>query len=110
MPKFDIQARTGHWHGTIWRANETGERLAHLYVFAFHPIVGDEADHRDPAQWQFYVVGSKRLSANKSISLPSLKALADPVSIADLSADVEVARTAYQSDLLQRQPVLERGP
>lgn len=43
-PKFDIQARTGHWaDGVTWQANETGERLAHLYVFAFHPILGDAA-------------------------------------------------------------------
>lgn len=97
-PKFDIQARTGHWEGGItWQPNLTGARLAHLYVFAFHPVTGDEADHRDPTQWQFYVVDSKRLAANKSISLPRLKALADPISIAALPGAVETARSGQRS-------------
>lgn len=98
-PKFDIKARTGHWaDGVTWQANETGERLAHLYVFAFHPVIGDEADHRDPVQWLFYVIPAQSLlPGNKSISLPRLQALTAPVAIDGLLADIEAARAACHS-------------
>lgn len=54
---LDISPRTGYWtdDGTQW-VSEPG-RPADLYIFAWHPITGpDNVDHRDLAQWLFYVV------------------------------------------------------
>ena len=51
---FDVAARTGRNEANGWV--EKYGRAAHLYVFAHHPLFDDTADHRDPAQWQFYVV------------------------------------------------------
>lgn len=45
---FDIAPRKGRWESGIWIA-EPG-RAASIYVFAHHPLNGDDADHRDPAQ------------------------------------------------------------
>jgi len=51
-PSFDIRERSGRWEGPLFVA-EPG-RAAHIYVFAFQPNVSEIADHRDPAQWEFY--------------------------------------------------------
>jgi len=67
---FDISARTGHWAdgGATW-VPKVG-RQAHLYVFAWHPVTDPDAvDHRDPAQWLFYVVPAAELPGEqKTIS------------------------------------------
>lgn len=53
-PTFDIRERTGYYEGAAW-IPQIG-RLAHIYVFAYHPIRDESADHRDPHQWCFYVL------------------------------------------------------
>jgi hypothetical protein len=67
---FDISARTGHWAdgGARWVPEEG--RQAHLYIFAWHPVTKtDKVNHRDPAQWSFYVVLAADLPADqKTIS------------------------------------------
>lgn len=69
-PVFDIAARTGYWKdgGTQWHA-EPG-RPAHVYIFAWHPRHSpiEEVDHRDPEQWEFYVVPTSELPDGKSLS------------------------------------------
>ena len=59
---FDIAPRTGYFEqgGAHWVKLEG--RPAHLYIFAWHPINDiDVVDHRDPGQWQFFVVKSEEL-------------------------------------------------
>lgn len=59
---FDIAPRTGYWSegGSKWIVKPG--RHAHIYIFAWHPIANIEiADHRDPAQWRFFVVPSNQL-------------------------------------------------
>jgi len=51
LPSFDIGERTGYYKGADW-IRQAG-RLAHVYVFAFHPLRDGSADHRDPGQWQW---------------------------------------------------------
>jgi len=67
---FDISAKTGHWTdgGATW-VPKAGHQ-AHLYIFAWHPITErDKVDHRDPAQWLFYVAPTAELPAGqKTIS------------------------------------------
>jgi hypothetical protein len=62
---------------------ETG-RKANIYLFAHHPV-WEDADHRSPAQWQFYVVPTGALPNAKSISIERLRKLADPVGIGELA-------------------------
>jgi hypothetical protein len=45
---FSIKRSAGYWQGPIWHASRG--RQAEIYVFAWHPIVGDDADHRDASQ------------------------------------------------------------
>jgi hypothetical protein len=57
-PLYDIAARKGFFvqgpDGSAWTAR--AGRNADIYVFARNEVVGEQADHRDPAQWRFYVV------------------------------------------------------
>ncbi len=89
---FDIAARTGRWVGVDWVV-EAG-RNAELYVLAHHPVVGAEADHRDPHQWQFYVIAADKLPASKTISLSGVRALSLPCSLIELPARVDEVAAA----------------
>ena len=53
---FDIAERSGYFHegGTKWV--EQRGRCAQIYVFAWNSVYGQEADHRDPTQWEFCVL------------------------------------------------------
>ncbi len=84
---FDIAARTGYRQGQNWVA-EIG-RAAQIYVFCHH-VIGDEtADHREPSQWEFYIIEASRLPLQKKISLNPLKALCDPVSFEQVFSAVQ---------------------
>lgn len=73
---FDIASRTGRWeNGVEWIA-EPG-RSAHIYVFAHHPVADESADHRDPTQWQFYVIATERLPNTRRLSLSRLRSLGE---------------------------------
>lgn len=67
---FDIAPRTGYFEegSTIWVPYRG--RPADVYVFAWHPLTDPAAcDHRDPAQWRFFIVPTEKLPENqKSIS------------------------------------------
>ncbi len=91
--RFDIAARTGRWDGKDW-VTAPG-RAASIYIFAWHPIFApDVADHRDPDQWQFHVVPTGLLPAQKSIGLAGIQALAEPVDINVVKSAVGVALQA----------------
>ena len=87
---FDIAERTGSWEGPTWVPG--AGRKAHIYVFAHHPIPDETADHRDPAQWQFYTVGTEVLPLQKRIALGSLQRLCLASDFAGLSNHVERLR------------------
>ncbi|MCB2074957.1 MAG: hypothetical protein H6917_04955 [Novosphingobium sp.] len=90
-PGFDVKARKGRWEGSTFIA-EPG-RAAHLYVLAYHDIRDDSADHRDPAQWSFFVIPTPEIPPVARIGLGSVKRLTEPVSILDLRDHVStVAR------------------
>lgn len=90
---FDVAARTGHWErGTEWIAGIG--RPAHLYIFAHHGIYEDHADHRDPSQWDFYVVPTSALPDIKQISLGTIRAMTVVVPFTGLAETVQgVAET-----------------
>jgi hypothetical protein len=92
LPIFDIKERSGYYAdgGTRWVA--TRGRPAELYVFAWHPRYApkESVDHRDPAQWQLYVLLASALPPTKSITLSTLKKLgACEADHATLAASVE---------------------
>ena len=93
---FDIGPRTGYWPPGVdqWIDLDPPQRLADVYVFAWHDERKLElADHRDPDQWDFFVVPECKLPAQKSISLNPLKQLSEPVSYDRLSDAVQGALT-----------------
>ena len=67
-------------------------RNADIYVFAHHPVHDASADHREPSQWQFYVVAACRLPCTKQLSLSGVQRLALPVGLAGLTYTVEMLR------------------
>jgi hypothetical protein len=90
---FDIAPRTGYFYeqAAKYAAMEVPDRCAQTHVFVWHPI-GDEerADHRNPDQWEFYVVSAAQLPrGQRTIALSKIKAMAKPVKLAALSVTVE---------------------
>src|SRR5271166_1305109 len=90
-PIFGIAASKGFYEGSVWR-DDPG-RKAHIYVFAFHPVRDRNiADHREPHQWEFYVVATSQLPANRTISLPRLRGICSAVPYQGAEEKVEQIR------------------
>jgi hypothetical protein len=72
---FDIALRTGWFDeaGAVWTKLLEPGRPAHVYVFAWNGQYGDAADHRDPDQWQFFIVPTVKLPPQKTLSLRKLR-------------------------------------
>jgi hypothetical protein len=87
-PRFDIAPRTGYWIGNTW--HPIPGRPAHIYVFGYHPIIDDAADHRNCRQWQFYVVRSELLQ--NTIGLAAVRKFSHGLTWAELRVGVEEAR------------------
>jgi len=86
---FDIAARKGYFYdgGSKW-APVPG-RPAQTYVFAWNPTFGSETDHRNPDQWEFYVVAETSLPQHKTIGLSEIKKLTAFVKLPDLALTVD---------------------
>ena len=78
-PSFDVKARKQQWDGRAFV--ETNRRAAHLYVLAYHDRRDDTADHRDPLQWEFFVLASANIPPVSRIALGSIRRLSDSVTI-----------------------------
>ena len=85
-PRFSIKASKTWVNEKGWHGQRA--RQATLYVFAWHPLVDTTADHRNPNQWEFFLVQSRSLPDQKSLSLNGLKALCSACSAAELSAKI----------------------
>jgi hypothetical protein len=74
---FDIAPRTGWFDeaGAIWTKFPAPARPAHIYVFAWNGQCGDAADHRDPDQWEFFILPTTALPPRKTVSLRGLRAI-----------------------------------
>ena len=88
-PKWDIAARK-----TLWvdekRIAAPG-RNADIYLLGLHAVVDATADHREPSQWQFFVVPAQTLPPSATIGIGPLRRLAEPVTAHDLAEAVSVA-------------------
>ena len=93
---FDIAPRTGEYvDGAAW-VDGVG-RNADIYVFAYHPVADSTADHREPAQWQFYVVLESALPTQKTRALAGGAALSEAFDLSSLRESVARARAALRS-------------
>lgn len=91
---FDIAVRRGYWReGGFEYVELDGRRPADLFIFAWHPVEAlEQADHRDPAQWQFFVVPEDQLPPQqKTIGLGGVQRLAEPSLEKDLPERVGAA-------------------
>jgi hypothetical protein len=88
-PIFSIAHKAGRHEPTGWIAERS--RNAELFIFAWHPVTGETADHRDPGQWTFFVVPEHDLPAHKSLSMARLQRLAEPVAHQDLRRTIDEA-------------------
>ncbi|MCB9997888.1 MAG: hypothetical protein H6871_02835 [Methylobacteriaceae bacterium] len=98
--RFDIAMRTGHWLGEVWV--DAPGRKAQIYVFAFHPLLHEAVDHRDPLQWEFYVVPAGQLPSSKSITIKRLRTFAKALLFLELGTAVENLRQRTESAPLSR--------
>ena len=80
---FDIAARTGEWEDGVRWVERPG-RNADIYLLCHHPLVTDNADHRDPTQWRFYIVPESSLPQQKTIGLSAVEKLATAATYAGL--------------------------
>lgn len=85
--EFSTAYKTGRWETDgSWTAERS--RNADIFIFAWHPILGETADHRDPAQWRFYVVAERLLPSQASLSLSRLRKIAPELAYSELRAAV----------------------
>ena len=80
-PHFDITPRKSRWMlaGAEWVQEplDPPQRLADVYVFAWHGRRDAMTDQRNPGQWCFFVTPERDLPASQnSIGLARLKAVA----------------------------------
>ena len=71
--RFSIKGSMAWTEAGGWAGDIT--RQATLFIFAWHPLVDASADHRDPDQWEFYLIRSDQLPEQNSLSLNMAKAL-----------------------------------
>jgi hypothetical protein len=80
---FDIANRTGRYLDGAWVSAD--RRWADIYVFAHHPRTDTMTDHREPEQWDFYVVQERHLPTQGTLSLGRILQLAHRTSFVDLA-------------------------
>jgi hypothetical protein len=94
-PAFDVKARKQFWDGTAYVASN--RRAADIYVLAYHGRADDSADHRDPHQWEFYVLPSHAIPPVSRIGLGSVRKLTIGVSFAELADKVREIAAGSQA-------------
>lgn len=87
--RFDVRERTGWWDGAEWVPSPG--RAAHLYLFCYHGGMDESADHRDPVQWEFFLVPTSELPTGKSIGIGKVRAMSPMVTFSDLQQQVRSA-------------------
>ena len=96
-PRFDISPHDSYWWecpgGEFHMLSTEFQRYADVYVFAWHSETDQAfADHRQAAQWHFFVVDEHELPPNqKSIGLRPLHSLVEPHDYRDLAEKVTYA-------------------
>ena len=88
--RFSVAPAKGYYeNGILWRRLPFPQRLAELYVFAYHPLENSSADHWDVEQWRFYVWREVDLPpGSKSVSLAFVQSKSSGVSIGALEPKI----------------------
>ena len=75
LARWDIASRQGFYEGEKFTA--APGRNADIYILGWHPEKDrKKADHRDPRQWEFFIVASANLSSGaKTIGLTTLRTI-----------------------------------
>ena len=82
---FMTAYKTGRYEDDgSWIAQHS--RNADIFIFAWHPLTDDSADHRDAMQWRFFIVAEANLPQQASLSLARLRKLAPEVGFSELRA------------------------
>jgi hypothetical protein len=89
--QWDIAPRTGFYDGPIW--TKRPGRNADIYVLAMHSLYEGEIDHRDPSQWDFFILPTAALPDIKTLSLGWLKSEnRESVTFMNLGQEIEQLR------------------
>lgn len=93
-PSYSIKEKTGRWkNGDSWVAEPS--RNAEIFIFAWHSDTSAAADHREPQQWQFFVIAEQELPSQSSIALSRIRRLAQPVQFGQLATRVQSLMDAF---------------
>jgi hypothetical protein len=96
---FDIAARKESYSEGGSKHDKVPGRNAETYLFAWNPIYGPDADHRNPDQWEFYVVPATLLpEGQRTIALSKIKRLAAPVKLEQLCDAIQKTAIAILSN------------
>ena len=87
-PAFSIAPQSARLERNTRVRLRAPKRHAALYVFAYHPRADSTADQRDPAQWRFWVVPTRKLPDTKRIGLEQVRTLAPEVGYEALARKV----------------------
>ena len=96
--RFDIRERLGYYDEKSRWFDAPG-RSAAIYVFAHHPIFDPKlADHRNPMQWDFYVVPANALPDQKSMGLTGIRSRGERVGFNDLLTAVTACHASLPTN------------
>lgn len=85
------------------------QRLADIYLFMWHPGKDEsDIDHRDPAQWEFYVVATAALPDTKEITLANVRKRSLLYGFDTLRPAVEAMRRTITRAARGGRPIPER--
>ena len=91
-PAFDIAPQSAILGGNSRVTLRAPKRHAALYVFAYDPVDDrDTVDQRDPAEWRFWALPTKKLPDTRTIGLKQVRMLAPEVGYKGLAEKVEAA-------------------
>lgn len=108
LARWDIAARDGRWEGDVWIPSPG--RNADVYVMCWHSMWTDDADHRDPAQWAFFVIAAGQLPTAKTMGMSSAKRLSTEVGFSGLADAVRATLASLLGKRAERPlPIAERG-
>jgi hypothetical protein len=94
-PQFSIRKPSMVWNGAVGEVIDC--RQADIYLFAWHGVTSELADHRDPDQWEFFLALTSALPDQKTLGLAAVKRIAVRATAGQLSEIVDDFRGRRQS-------------
>jgi hypothetical protein len=108
-PVFNIRPRQNSASQQSRKLSARTSTSADIYLIGWHPVQSlDEVDHREPTQWQFFVLPSRAIPEDqKSIGLARVRGIAGqqgggPVSYLALAGAIEGYRLRLRAETAVR--------